>query len=305
MDLRALVEAMASTKRVAVTVSLVLMALGMLWKINEALHDGEDRRRLAGGEVRPPLYTFYSSLVRATNTTRERKTRKADQELLEAWKSAWYDAGWEPKVIGLEEARRNPNYSTFLDRLRQVELYGNSGRNQEYNEYCFLRFLAMASVGGGTMADYDTFPLGRRTEALQNTSPDRFTVYQETLNKAGPVPSLCSGSGDEWDRIGQSILDIAKSQRAKDGWSDMTALMSLFKSQPDSIALLDHVVGSSEFSISPTLHAQCRLASHKHAWAVHFSHYDVLQSGHRIFDRPLLAKQFVTNWNKVCVQEQN
>jgi hypothetical protein len=296
---------MASTKRIAATVSLVLMAIGMLWKINEALHRDGSYRRLAGGEVRPPMYTFYSPLVRASNTAREQKTRKADQELLDAWKAAWYDAGWEPKIIGLEEAKRNPKYPAFLDGFRKIKLYGNGGRNQEYNEYCFLRFLAMASVGGGTMADIDMFPLGRSTETLQNTSPDRFTVYQETLNKAGPVPSLCSGTGDEWDRIGQSILDIAMSQPTEDGWSDMMALMRLYKSQPDSITLLDHVVGSSEFLTAPTLHAQCRLASQKHAWGVHFSHYDVLQSGHRIFDRPILAKEFVANWNKVCLEVQS
>lgn len=300
---------MASTKRIAATVCLVLMAIAMLWKINEALQsDASDRRRrrLVGEELRPPMYTFYAPLVRASNTTREQKTRKADQELLDVWKTAWYAAGWEPKVIGLEEAKRNPKYPAFVDRLRKVKLYGNGGRNQEYNEYCFLRFLAMAAVGGGTMADIDMFPLGKSTEALQNSSPDRFTVYQETLNKAGPVPSLCSGTGDEWNRIGESILDIAMWQPTEGGgWSDMMALMRLYKSQPNSMTLLDRVLGSSEFLKAPTLHAQCRLATQKHAWGVHFSHYDILQAGHRVFDRPLLVKEFAANWEKACIAEQN
>mmetsp|Transcript_5820 Transcript_5820/g.9669 ORF Transcript_5820/g.9669 Transcript_5820/m.9669 type:complete len:304 (+) Transcript_5820:133-1044(+) len=302
---------MTPTKRIAVTGSLVVMAIVMLWKINAKFYhsnynkDGKYVRRLAALEiVRPQIYTFYSPLVRALDTPREQKTRKADKELLEAWKAAWYDAGWDPKVISLDEAKRNPNYATFVAGLHQIKLYGNGGRNQEYNEYCFLRFLAMASVGGGTMADYDLFPLGKRTE-LQSTTPDRFTVYQQTLNKAGPVPALCSGTKNEWDRIGQAILGIAMSQPANDGWSDMMALMRLYKTQPDSIVLLDQVLGSNEFSQASTAHEQCRLASQKRSWGVHFSHYDVLQSGHRVFDRPLLAKEFVANWNRVCLEQQS
>jgi hypothetical protein len=59
------------------------------------------------------MSTFYSPLVRALTTPRERSTRKANHVLFEAWKFAWYDAGWDPKIVTLEGATRHPAYDTF------------------------------------------------------------------------------------------------------------------------------------------------------------------------------------------------
>lgn len=300
---------MPNTKRTAVTVSIVLMALFMICKINATLNRPytlhfEERRRLSevSARQRPPIYTFYSPLVRAMETPREQRTRKADQQLLEAWQAAWYDAGWDPKIISLKEAKQHPAYDPYLAQLQNIKLLGSGGRNEEYNEYCFLRFLAMAFVGGGTMADYDLFPIKKATSSPSIPMPDRFTVYQETLNKAGPVPALCSGTATEWERIAQAILEISQ-QPTQTGWSDMTALMRLYKTQPDSILLLDQVLGSNELEQAPgAAHERCRMASHKNAWGVHFSHYDVLQSGHKVFERPQMANDFVENWKRVCVQ---
>lgn len=291
--------------RVAAFTSMLVMALFMIGKLQKTMFSGfvVSRRRLSSDEEqrRPIMYTFYSPLVRATETPREIKTRIADQELLEAWKTTWYEAGWEPRVLTVQEAQQHPMYVSYKERLDdRVVLIGKGGRNEEYNEYCFLRFLAMAFVGGGTMADYDAFPLQRAHDSPTRT-PDRFTVYQKTINKAGPIPALCSGTSTEWERIAHAILDIAEQEPSKDGWSDMMALMRLYRTIPDALILKDDVFGSNEFEKSPTIKEKCILATKKNAWAVHFSHYDVHQSGHRVFDRPQVARDFIAEWNKVCL----
>jgi hypothetical protein len=235
------------------------------------------------------------------DTPREHNIRKADQELLLAWKTAWNEAGWDARIISLEEATQYRGYSSYLTSLQQTKLLGHTGRNHEYNEYCFLRYLAMAFVGGGTMADYDLFPLSDAGSSPAIPTPTRFTVYQRTLNKAGPVPALCSGPSTEWERLANAILEISQEPSAS-GWSDMTALMELYKTQPDSMIVLDQVLGSNEVEQSPSAHEQCRLASRKNAWGVHFSHYDVLQSGHKVFERPQLASSFVEKWRQQCIE---
>lgn len=289
----------ANAKKTTVTLSLALIAVCVVLGINVASDAVVLRRRLS--DSRPVIYTFYAPMVRALDTPREQKIRQADQQLLEAWKTAWHEAGWDPRVISLDEAKQYRGYHSYRKSLRETKLLGNGGRNHEYNEYCFLRYLAMTAVGGGTMADYDLFPLSDAGSSPAIPTPATFTVYQKTLNKAGPVPALCSGPSTEWERIANAILEVSQEPSAS-GWSDMTALMQLHKTQLDSLILLDQVLGSNEVDQSPSKHEQCRLASRKNAWGVHFSHYDVLQSGHTVFERPQLAKSFVEAWRRQCVE---
>ena len=271
----------------------------LIWTIKLALYVDTSSRLLL--DARPKIYTFYSPLVRALETPREQRTRKTDQELLEVWKTSWYNAGWDPKVITLDDAKSYRGYISYHNRLRQVKLLGKGGRGEEYNEYCFLRYLAMAQVGGGVMSDYDLFPLSDAASSPAVPEPANFTVHQKTLNKAGPVPSLCSGSAKEWERIADAILSVSEGP-SESGWSDMTALMHIYHTQPGSLLLQDHVLGSHELEQMPSSHDRCRLASRKKAWGVHFSHYDVLESGNKIFDRPQMAIDFEEKWRRGCLE---
>jgi hypothetical protein len=260
-----------------------------------------DLKRRQLNTPRGNIYTFYAPLLHAEDTSRERKVRKADEALLQAWKKAWYDAGWNPRIISLEDAKNHPNFILYLERLKNVTLIGIGGRGVEYNKYCFLRYLAMAHVGGGMMADYDLFPIINSTQSLRNYSFEDFTVYQRTLNKAGPVPALCSGSSKEWERIAFAILEISQNP-LNTGWSDMTALMQLYKTQQGSMVLRNQVLGSNEFVNAFSLTEKCNLASRTMAIGVHFSHYDVQESGYKILDRPQLALDFMASWRKHCNQ---
>jgi hypothetical protein len=50
---------------------------------------------------RPIMYTYYQQAVTDM-------TEYADADLIENWKKAWYDAGWQPVVLNEADARQLP-----------------------------------------------------------------------------------------------------------------------------------------------------------------------------------------------------
>lgn len=88
----------------------------------------------------------------------------------------------------------------------------------EYNRMCFLRWLAMSHVGGGWFADFDTVPLRppqKDDEALGHT--EKFHLYHRFR-----VPSLVSGSRQEWERMAFLLLNTGKFLRERKGKCEIT-----------------------------------------------------------------------------------
>ena len=67
---------------------------------------------------------------------------KSDNELLALWKKHWENAGWEPRILSLEDARKHPSYDDYVSRLESLPMDGVSGegKNRLYNQLCFLRW---------------------------------------------------------------------------------------------------------------------------------------------------------------------
>ena len=72
-----------------------------------------------------------------------------DGDDLDRWEILWREAGWEPKVLSIKDAKRHPDYAQYEHDLRNVPL----GPKPEFDKMNFLRYLAMAAVGGGLMAE--------------------------------------------------------------------------------------------------------------------------------------------------------
>ena len=73
-------------------------------------------------------------------------TDEADIDLLENWKNAWWDAGWEPVIISQWDAMNLPEYNDMIDLIVDPDFIG------QYNMQCYIRYLAMSAVGGGWMS---------------------------------------------------------------------------------------------------------------------------------------------------------
>ena len=84
-------------------------------------------------------------------------SEEGHNKLIAAWKSSWENRGWETRILTLDDAKKHPDFDKLEGILQQLEV-------NDYNRRCFYRWLAMVTVGGGWMSDYDTFPL-RKIEA--------------------------------------------------------------------------------------------------------------------------------------------
>jgi len=220
---------------------------------------------VTGHDGRPIMHTFFEPAWKNhANLLAE----------LDNWKKAWSDAGWDPIVLTLADARRHPDFQKFEDAFAKAE-----HQLHDYDRMCFYRWLAMASSGGGWMSDYDTFPLNTKSNQDGITLPNegKFTCYSNW------VPSLVSGSESEWERMTQLLLYSYK-MHTNEFWSDMYALLELhnyldnFISVDDSISIQnfyqdelkkkksDRPLIEHPYALSP----RCKYAEGKRV--VHFSH---------------------------------
>eukprot|EP00957_Ditylum_brightwellii_P095583 7281021-Ditylum_brightwellii.AAC.1 len=95
----------------------------------------------------PVMHTFFERVEKNTGMT-----DTGDDMLLETWVDMWKDAGWNPIILGVEDAKKHPDFEELNQMLEDFKF-------NDYNKMCFIRWIAVAAVGGGWMCDYDIFPL--------------------------------------------------------------------------------------------------------------------------------------------------
>ena len=178
----------------------------------------------------------------------------------------------------------------------------------------------MATVGGGFMSDYDTLPLQGSYDIAANVldgsrdelpNDGKFTVYD------WHVPSLMTGSAEEWNRLSAKLLDAAVAQtsgeeKVGDGsgmTSDMVALLAVIhrgmgRRKPDGE---DDVVASGPTRVfGGPLKGFDDLNERKCAQlrglpAVHFSHAAIHNEyGASVNQRPEIMRKWIDNWRGIC-----
>ena len=151
-------------------------------------------------EDRPVIYTFYHG------------STEGDDDMLVVWKKKWWDAGWSPIVLSMQNAERHSNYETVLDELPD----GNALHS--------FQWLAVAQAGGGWLADFDVFPLRDFTKdghSLPNSG--KLTIWENV------VASLVSGTSDEYTR---AAMMLAEHMADQGQFNDMLALVNLQRTYP-------------------------------------------------------------------------
>lgn len=180
--------------------------------------------------VVPKMYTYYERTIPATpqeglgNDDRSitGMTGVEDEQLLDFWKASWSNAGWDPVVLSERDAARHPKYAQVQTALEQTLHLDGLGRK------LFMRWLAMAAVGGGWMSDYDVFPLvtaSTTTSAItkchhtsinNSDSDHNYALMSPLLPNGGALtvydvvtPSLASGSAVAWFETLLALLQDA------------------------------------------------------------------------------------------------
>ena len=215
---------------------------------------------------RPSMHTFFEPIGKGSDAN------SPHQRLVQEWKSYWYEAGWNPVVLSLDDAKKHPEF----DRIWKIV------SSQGYNTYevlCYVRWLAMAAVGGGWMSDYDTFPLHDfRQDGLVLPNNGKFTVYESW------VPSLMSGNEQEWLRMTNAIVNNLDYKMKHPGeipknfvgmaFSDMLSMMDLMRND-SSVFVSKGEVLTKFTNIMKTDWAPqaCITNVPANQRAVHFAHY--------------------------------
>jgi hypothetical protein len=107
--------------------------------------------------------------------------------LVDFWKECWTKAGWTPIVLDRSHAEQHPNYEEYLECYKKLPSVNPPG----YELACYLRWLAVAAVGGGWMSDADVIPYNFKPIA----PPEMLTIW----SYGGHIcPCLVSGSAEHY-----------------------------------------------------------------------------------------------------------
>jgi hypothetical protein len=239
-------------------------------------------------------------------------SQTGNHQLLEAWKLAWGQSGWEPVVLNMKHAQQHDRFPQFQKILSEIP------NISEYDQLCFYRWLAMSQAGGGWMADMDVLPLHDFAhEGLELPNQGRLTVYDRC------VPSLVSGSAVEYQRIAFIILYRAQLKqsrhlhskvqdldpnggvviiRPQDTWSDMLSLFDTYR-KDESVFIRTFDVMKGNLAVDTTKwpwdQATCQDATQGKR-ALHMSHLAARSTGNHFGDRAALVLDFWKMFRANC-----
>lgn len=270
---------------------------------NELSEDNTAIRSLSSNEKRPVMHTFYARIDPDQYVKYTGMSDEADRKMLQHWKNYWHRAGWDTKVLTLDDAKKHPDYDKF-DKALDLNImpFGY------YDKLCFMRWIAVAASGGGWMADYDTFPI-RKVHFDDLPADGKLAVYDQTLH--GGIPCLVSGTSEEFTRVANLILDNTIERGVNEPfWSDMMALFDIHRNDPAVFVQKQGILrGEKAFEGDrhfPNPEKDCPKMA-KHHWAVHFSHNAIQQGvakgtlSKMTFDnRPNVAEGWLNQWAVRC-----
>ena len=124
------------------------------------------------------IYTYYDNVLDMLSDTQ--------LELIEIWKESWTKNGWNPIVLDNSYLNYSDDEIEYLKKLPSVN-------PENYELSCFLRWNAMANVGGGWMCDYDVINCG--------FSPSDAKNYESMSILQMNVPCLVYGTTEDYNRI--------------------------------------------------------------------------------------------------------
>ena len=271
-----------SFKKIAVALSVISFLLFLVSLPNDVQRELEEQQNVieeppnvmaeqdqAAPKQRPIVKTFFQPLA-------DPDSNEVSQDpLLKVWKDEWEMAGFEPQVVTMEDARKHPYYDTMKDAVEKVF------KTDRYNQYCFFRYLAMATTGGGWHIDYDTIPANFPTgEAAPLPNGGKFTSYQVF------VPALISASEEEWTRVSKLLVEQI-SISDENFKSDMRMLRDLYINENFLNAYggvpydIDFKGWKSTFVLQPEEAVKERHVINcermNKAFAIHFSHVHMVK----------------------------
>ncbi len=188
----------------------------------------------------PIVYSYFHPLPAMDHAV--------EQGLIILWQKSWRANDFLPVTLTHQMADAHPRAEEFLRLVRTFPSSNPAG----YDLACWMRWLALAQVGGGLMTDYDVIAGAFSPEFL--ALPNDVTVLDR-----GGVPCAVYATPEGAQQIVDDILAFPhKFDKAEDGghYSDMLCFQLL------------------NYPKAPTLTAPFGAPDWRDAPAVHFSHAD-------------------------------
>jgi len=114
-------------------------------------------------------------------------------KMLPMWTDAWARLGWEPIVLDHSHARMHPMYDQYVEKYKRLPTVNPKG----YELACYLRWLAVAAMGGGWMSDSDVIPYSFKPVAPPYS---KLTIW----SYGGHIcPCLVSGDADAYSHAAE------------------------------------------------------------------------------------------------------
>jgi len=245
--------------------------------------------RIVEKPTKPVMYTF------------QQKGSEEDIDLLQLWEEEWSRAGFDTKILTLGDAKKHP----YFKEMRKIV---NPTFGDDVNAMMFYRWLAMASAGGGWLAQSDTFPTNFPVqEGFLGNLPEngKLSSWQSD------VPALLSGSAKEWTRVSRLLMDAFA---RVDGAKAETLLLQTLKGEDSANSTVQFL---SNFNVQVGLVYQsprkvdCRKMGAGRA--VHMAHpyiemsfknklfpIEITESGPAIDYRSDAVRIFMEDWRYQC-----
>ncbi|KAF2154137.1 hypothetical protein K461DRAFT_223364 [Myriangium duriaei CBS 260.36] len=177
----------------------------------------DDRALLPAESLRVPVYTYYE-----LDPKKDKPNRQAENDLLLAWRRAWWAKGFRPIILGRAEALRNPLYRSMQSLNLESSL-----------EADLMRWLAWGNMGTGILSNWLAFPMcAYNDDMLKYLRKGEFPHITrfKTLHNG-----LFVGDGN---KINEAIRLALSSQTPPTGESLIDALpKSTFKVETDNEAI--------------------------------------------------------------------
>lgn len=198
------------------------------------------------------VHTYYEPVKEINNSADKPYLQN---ELIEICRQSWLINGWDLVIISHKDAKKHPLYKQYNSVIKTFPSI-NPGK---YDYHCYIRWLAMAQVGGGLMIDYDVMNyqfLSSGCLETFNLYSDKITIYQHH------VPCVVYGTQEQYIDICKEFMSLDsdnfldKNQPVKHT-SDMIML-----SKPHFDGKINKVLSVTDYpKIAPLIHCSQRSCS--------------------------------------------
>lgn len=125
----------------------------------------------------------------------------AQREALGIWQDSWQRHGWTPVLLNEQDAKKHRLYDEFVEAIGRLP----TANHPAYERACYLRWLAMAQIGGGWMVDYDVVNCGFRPREVE----DGIGVWQNH----NPCPCVVSGHALDYEYAVREMIAASRMER--------------------------------------------------------------------------------------------